>query len=115
MVRAFKPPCNRCPGGHALSNSHRDCDACSSAFADGNGLFNADSCPYGCAIRNRHPDENCDAFSLPHSNATANSHSTSSAALADADPWGDVSSALIYRGQRALDRRRCDPPDAHGL
>jgi len=82
VVRAFELTCHRCPGGHALSNAHRDCDACS--FADDN----AHSRPHGCAIRHPHADVNSYALSHPYPDphASADSDSTSSRTFAVADP-----------------------------
>lgn len=88
MVRAFELTCHRCPGGHALSNSHRDCDACSFPFADDNAHFNAHSRPHGCAIRNLHADANSYALSHPYPDphASADGDSTSSRTFAVAAP-----------------------------
>jgi hypothetical protein len=113
MVCTSGPPRNRCAGGHALPHAYRDCYVGSLAQLDGHSFPNQHAHGHTRADRNSDADSDHDSFS--HADTHIDSHAASDATPTVADPRGDVSSTLLRRRQRALDRRRCDPPDTHGL
>ena len=96
MVCTSEPICNRCVGGHALSNAYRDCYAGSIAHIDGNPFPDEHSSGHGCPHGDSDADTDGKSVSHPVSHSdTTNSHASSCRPHAVANPHRDVSSTVI--------------------